>query len=163
MKQQTPNPSRLRFLLAAITFTIALTSVPIASGAQNIDEVAKSGVYTINLKVLPAESFEGPHAAMVHDGGAMPVLIDGPEHPDHHLVVFIKKNGKPVENAQVAITYKRSQLARWKKLPVARMHAAGKGPETTHYGNNVNLAPGKYEIRVTVDAARFATFRITIG
>ncbi|MGA9885486.1 MAG: hypothetical protein WBQ34_17350 [Candidatus Acidiferrales bacterium] len=142
---------------------MALTFVPIASGAQNIDKIARSGAYTINLKVLPAESFEGSHPAMVHDGGAMPILIDGPEHPDHHLVVFIKKNGEPVENAQVAVTYKQSRGAHWKRLPVARMHVAGKGPETTHYGNNVNLAPGKYEVRVTVGAKRFVTFRITIG
>ncbi|MGH9685942.1 MAG: hypothetical protein ACRD5K_02490 [Candidatus Acidiferrales bacterium] len=163
MKKQTSVLPRLRFLLAVLTATIALIFVPIASRAQNVNEVARSGAYTINLKLLPAESFEGPHPAMVHDGGAMPVLVNGPEHPDHHLVVFIKKNGEPVENAHVAITFKQSQWAHWKNLPVARMHAAGKGSGTTHYGNNVNLVPGKYEVRVTVNAARPATFRITIG
>ncbi|MGH9737932.1 MAG: hypothetical protein ACRD4X_05015 [Candidatus Acidiferrales bacterium] len=163
MRRQTPVPCRLSFLLVTITFIIALMSVPIASGAQNINEIARTGPYTINLKLLPAESFEGSHPAMVHDSGAMPVLVHGAEHPDHHLVVFIKKDGKPVENARVTITYRQSQSAHWRKLQVARMHAAGKGPETTHYGNNVNLVPGKYEVRVTVDAERFVTFRITVS
>ncbi|MGH6875808.1 MAG: hypothetical protein ACREHV_00360 [Rhizomicrobium sp.] len=137
--------------------------MPIASAAQNISEVATAGPYTINLKLLPAETFGGSHPAMVYDSGAMAVPVNRADHPDHHLVVFIKKDGKPVENARVTITYRQSHWAQWRKLQVARMHAAGQGPETTHYGNNVKLIPGKYEIRVTVDAERFVTFEITIS
>lgn len=98
---------------------------------------------------------------MARDSGAMAMAVSGPAHPNHHLVVFIKKNGKPLENAHVTIAYRQSQWAHWKELPVARMHVAGKGPETTHYGNNVDLAPGKYEVRVKAEG-NSATFRITV-
>jgi len=164
MKTHSPAPTRSSLLFSIIAFTCgALLLIPTASRAQNVNEVARSGPYTINLKVLPAESFHGMHAEMMHDGGAMAMAANGPEHPNHHLVVFVKKDGKAVENAKVTIAYRQSAWKQWKQLPVARMHVAGKGPGTTHYGNNVNLGPGKYEIRVKVNSARFATFRITLS
>jgi hypothetical protein len=152
--------SRVLPTIAALAAATLVFST--ASRAQNINQVAQSGPYTFNLKVLPPESFHGPNAAMAHDSGAMAMAENGPEHPNYHLVVFIKKNGKPVENAHVTIAYRQSQWTHWKELPVARMHVAGKGPETTHYGNNVNLAPGKYDVRVKADA-NSATFRITLN
>lgn len=136
---------------------------PTSSRAQDVNEVARSGPYTFNLKVLPPETFHGAHAEMMHDSGAAAVAVNGAEHPNHHLVVFIKKAGKPVEDAQVAIAYRESGRKHWQELPVARMHVAGKGPETTHYGNNVQLAPGKYEVRVTVARVTSATFHITLA
>jgi hypothetical protein len=155
--------SRSFSLCAIVAFAFcALLLVPTASHAQNINEVARSGPYTVNLKVLPAESFHGAHAEMAHDAGAMAMAVDGPEHPNHHLVVFVKKDGKPVEDAKVGIAYRQSAWKQWKELPVARMHVAGKGVATTHYGNNVSLGPGKYEVRVTVNSQPFATFRITL-
>jgi hypothetical protein len=149
-------------LFATVILMLGAFLVPGAVRAQNINQVAKSGRYTFNLKLLPPETFHGAHAEMMHDSGAKAVAVNGSEHPNHHLVVFIKKDGKPVEDAQVNITYRRGQGA-WKELPVARMHVAGKGPETTHYGNNVNLARGKYEVRVTVAGAKYATFHFTLG
>lgn len=137
--------------------------VPTASRAQNVNQVAKAGSYTVNLKVLPAESFAGPGAEMVRDSGAEAAQVHGPEHPNHHLVVFIKKDGKPVENAQVAIAYKKGGAAHWQNLPVARMHVSGKGPETTHYGNNLKLEPGKYRVRVTINSEAHTTFHFTLG
>ena len=134
---------------AILVFGALLFSAP--ARAQKINEIARSGPYTFNLKVLSPESFQGPNAEMVRDSGAEPVLVSGPIQPNHHLVVFIKKNGKPVENAQVNITYTRSEWGHWKRLPVVRMHVAGKGPETTHFGNNVLLKPGKYRVEVRVD------------
>jgi len=90
------------------------------------------------------------------------MAVNGAGHPNHHLVVFIKKDGKPVEDAQVAMAYRESGRKEWRELPVARMHVAGKGAETTHYGNNVYLAPGKYEVRVTVARVTSATFHISL-
>ena len=163
MTTHSPALSRSLSLLAIIALTCGALLLPTASRAQNISEVARSGAYTVNLKVLPAETFHGSHAEMMHDGGAMGAAVNGPEHPNHHLVVFVKKDGKPVEDAKVTIAYTQSAWGHWKHLPVARMHVAGKGPETTHYGNNVDLAPGKYEVRVTVNGQRFAIFRITLS
>lgn len=162
MRKLTPVLFRSRVLLSIVAVAAAALFFSTSIRAQNISEVARSGPYTFNLKVLPPETFHGPNAAMAHDSGAMAMAVNGPGHPNHHLVVFIKKNGKPVEDAQVTIAYRQSQWAHWKELPVARMHVAGKGPETTHYGNNVDLAPGKYEVRVSADG-HSATFRVTLS
>lgn len=147
------------FLLVALA--LGTLMLPAVSHAQNVSQDARSGPYTFNLKVLPPETFHGPNAAMAHDAGAMAMAVNGPGRPNHHLVVFIKKDGKPVEHAQVKIAYRRGRGA-WKQLPVARMHVAGKGLDTTHYGNNVNLPAGKYEVRVTV-GRQHATFRFTLS
>lgn len=163
MKTRTDAVPRSFSLFVIIAFAFCALLLPAASRAQNISEVARSGPYTINLKVLPAESFHGMHAEMMHDGGAPAVAVDGPKNPNHHVVVFVKKDGKPVEDAKVTIAYRQSARKQWKELSVARMHVAGKGPDTTHYGNNINLEPGKYEVRVTVNGQRFATFRISLS
>lgn len=72
------------------------------------------------------------------------------------MVVFIKENDKPVDDATVGIDYRQlsPKTGHWTKLPVVRMHVDGKGPETTHYGNNLKLAAGNYEARVTVNGKR---------
>jgi hypothetical protein len=163
MRKQTLVQFRSRFLFVTIALAFGALLGPTASRAQNINQEAKSGPYTFNLKVLPPESFHGEHAEMARDSGAKAVMVDGSEHPNHHLVVFISKNGKPVEDAQLTIRYRQNHSGPWKRLPVARMHVAGKGPATTHYGNNVNLAPGNYEVRVTLTGGRSATFRFTLG
>ncbi len=132
--------------------------------AQEISKTEMAGKYSVTLKVLPAESFSGPTAEMVRDGGAQANEVNGPEQPNHHLVAFVKENDKPVEKADVKISYRESSssAAKWTKLPVVRMHVAGKGPETTHFGNNVKLAPGSYEVHVTVNGSAPATFQITL-
>ena len=160
------NTSYLRVsLLMALSFAFASLLVPRADAAQNISETAMAGPYSVTLKVLPAESFSGPKAAMVRDNGSEPNLLNGPMHPNHHMVAFVSKSGKPMENAKVAIRYRSlsSKMNKWMTLPVARMHVAGKGPATTHYGNNLMLAPGDYQVRVTVDGSKPAMFRITVA
>jgi hypothetical protein len=163
MKKLTPVLSRPHVLFAIAVLATATVLLTSSSRAQNVNEVVRSGPYTFNLKVLPPETFHGAHAEMMHDSGAPAMAMNGAEHPNHHLVVFIKKAGKPVEDAQVAMAYRESGQKHWQELPVARMHVAGKGPETTHYGNNVYLAPGKYEVRVTVARVTSATFHITVN
>ncbi len=142
----------------------ALLLLPTMASAGPIRKTATAGPYSVTLAVLPAESFRGSHAKMVRDAGAQPNTLNGPDHPNHHMVVFIKQDGKPVKNAKVGISYRRlsPKMGAWAAEPVVRMHAAGKGPGTTHYGNNVRLAPGSYQVRVTVDGSGPATFRFTL-
>lgn len=149
---------------AALAFVPGLLLVPAAAQARNISETARTGQYSVTLKVLPPESFTGSKAEMVRDSGAEPNKLKGPEHPNHHMVAFVKENGKPVEHATVAISYRdlSSRMSEWKVLPMVRMHVAGHGLATTHYGNNVRLARGRYEVRVTVDGSGPATFRFTL-
>jgi hypothetical protein len=42
------------------------------------------------------------------------------------------------------------------------MHVNGKGLQTTHFGNNVKLSRGKYEVRVSVNGSKPAVFRFAI-
>ncbi len=153
-------------LLAVVAFVLALGILcpPRSAQAQEISKTAMAGNYSVTLKVLPAEAFSGPKAEMVRDGGAAADELGGPGQPNHHLVVFLKENDKPVEKAEVSIKYRESssKTAKWMNLPVARMHVAGKGPETTHFGNNVKLAPGKYEVHVTVNGSEPANFDFTL-
>ena len=148
----------------AFTFAFGILCLPRSAHAQEISKEAKAGKYSVTLKVLPAESFSGPQAEMVRDGGAPANDLNGPAQPNHHLVAFVKEGDKPVENAKVSIAYRdsSSKTAKWTTLPVARMHVAGKGPETTHYGNNLKLAPGNYEVRVTVNGSGPATFEFSL-
>ncbi len=135
-----------------------------AHAASPISVTQSTKHYSVTLKVLPAESFTGPKAEMVRDGGAKAVTLKASDPPNKHMVVFIKKQGKAVENAKVQISYARQTtgMLRWKALPIARMHVANKGSATTHFGNNVKLAPGKYEVSVTVNGERAPVFHITV-
>lgn len=132
--------------------------------AKNISTTVRAGAVEVTLKILPAEAFEGPHATMVRGGGAMPMLLSHSPRPNHHMVVFIKKNRKPVERANVTMLYKKlaARNGRWTLLPVVRMHVAGKGLATTHFGNNVKLAPGDYEVLVVVNHNPPADFHIRL-
>jgi hypothetical protein len=149
----------------ALAFALGILLVPAAVQAGTISRNAKTGAYSITLKVLPAESFTGAHSEMVRDGGAEPDDINGPKHPNHHLVVFVTERGQPVENAKVSISYRELSPKKgdWRSLPVTRMHVAGKGPGTTHYGNNVKLLPAKYEARVTVNGSKPAILNFSLS
>ena len=149
---------------AALALGLGLAAVSAAARTPAISETRMAGAYSVDLKVLPAESFTGPKAEMVRDAGAAPETVRGPEHPNHHLVAFVKKDGRPVERADVEIRYRvaSSRPGGWSSLPVVRMHVAGKGLGTTHYGNNVDLPAGTYQVRVTVDGAGPASFRISV-
>ncbi len=152
-------------LAGAMFLAFGVFFIPGVARAHNISETAMSGRYTVTLKVLPAESFTGFNAQMIPDSGAAPDLLNGEDGPNHHLVAFITRDGKPIEHARVAISYINDPAAGgpWTALPVLRMHMAGRGLESTHYGNNVDLTPGVYAVRVAVNGHAPATFRFAVG
>ena len=120
-----------------ILLFIALLAVPLINlKAQNITQTEQTGPVLVTIKVLPAESFKGPNAEMAWDGGARPVLLSHSLRPDHHMVVFLKEEKRPVEMAKVTILYRENtpDKGRWTLLPVARMHIEGKSLKTTHFG-----------------------------
>jgi hypothetical protein len=148
----------------ALVCALGVVFPPATTQAGTISKTMKGGVYKITLKVLPAEYFSGPKATMVRDAGAEPVAVNGPEHPNHHLVAFVKEHGIPVEDATVSISYREvsPQKSGWTPLPVVRMYEAGKALKTTHYGNNVDLGRGKYEAQVTVNGSKPAVFHFAL-
>jgi uncharacterized protein involved in high-affinity Fe2+ transport len=151
-------------LVLVLAIACAGLFLPRVARSQTVSRTATAGAYTITLKVLPAESFEGSHAEMMRDSGADANQMNGPMHPNHHLVAFVKKDGRPVEDAKVAISYRKlsDKTGAWTDLPVVRMHMNGMGLDSTHYGNNVNLPPGKYEVRVTVNGETPVTFQFSL-
>jgi len=78
-------------LAASLIFALGALLTPGAALAVNVSKTATAGAYSVTLKVLPAESFRGPKADMVRDGGAEPNLLNGAAHPNHHLVAFERK------------------------------------------------------------------------
>ncbi len=151
-------------LATVFVFAFAFLLLPRFAYAQNITQSGTAGAYSITLKVMPAEAFQGPKAEMARDGGAQPTLLDSATHPNHHLVVFLKKDGQPVEDAKVEIRYSSltSRTGTWIALPVVRMHVVGKGLATTHFGNNAQMSPATYEVRVTVNGEGPAIFRVVL-
>ncbi|MGD8375650.1 MAG: hypothetical protein PVF68_05880 [Acidobacteriota bacterium] len=145
-----------RTILTILTIPFVITLAGASASHQepgSVSAEATAGPYSVTLKVLPAESFGGSSAEMMWDGGAQAVKKNGSEQPNHHLVAFVKRDGKPVTDANVGIRYRRleSKGSSWSELPVARMHVTDKGAETTHYGNNVDLAAGRYAVRIDVN------------
>ena len=156
---------KLLLLAAAAAFALGATLSSCAAQAKPVSQSASVGSYQVTLKILPAEAFAGPHAEMVWDGGAKPNLLSSRPQPDHHLVTFVKKNGKPVEDATVHIRFRAlgRSMSQWQTLPVVRMYVKGKGKSTMHYGNNVRLAPGDYKVGVQVNNAPEHVFHVHVG
>lgn len=154
-----------KLLTLSLAFLAAGLIASNTAEAKNISKTAKAGNVWVTLKVLPAEAFEGAHASMVRDAGATPMLLSHSPRPNHHMVVFLKRDEKPVEKANVTILYKRlvPHKGKWSLLPVVRMHVAGKSLATTHFGNNVKLEPGDYEVIVVVDHNPPADFHFKLG
>jgi hypothetical protein len=124
-----------------------------------------AGPYRIELDLLPAEPFATPAQVasgaategMVALGRALPVPM---MRANHHLVAHVyDASGRALTAAGVRITYQRSGDAP-ATVSIVRMEAVGKGPQSTHYGNNVQLAAGAYQITVTANG-HAATFHLT--
>ncbi|MDA3920492.1 MAG: hypothetical protein PF501_07410 [Salinisphaera sp.] len=166
--------SKRTFLMSVLTAVAALclfgTTTAFAKANNNLTQTVDG--YTIALKVLPAEPFvsvadakkSASAGAMVNGGGVEPMAKDSPKAPNHHIVVFIKKDGKTVENADVTMAYKNknSSSAKMTSVPVTRMWVAGKGKKTMHYGNNVNMDSGEYQVQVVVNSNAKASFDINV-
>lgn len=172
-----------RALIAGLAFVFL---VPLAAQAKDIKLTHTAGKYRFELNVLNAEPFApaagappptGMAAAtpgtsrggmMVAKGGAAPVPLDAPSHPNHHLIVHVvdKASGKPLTDATVTITVTPVDkygldVGATKQVPVVVMEASGMGAASTHYGNNVTLAPGSYRVEVTANGVS-NNFRIKV-
>ena len=160
-KKHFDNLSIFRWISVAM-LSLGLLA-PAAVYARNISKTEHVGDYTITLKLLPAEAFKHKRGDMVWEGGAPTNQLHGLDNPNHHLVAFVKRFGKPVEDGHVSIYYRDiSQHGDWVKMPVARMYVDGKGLATMHYGNNLHLQPGKYQAEVMVNQSKPAMFNFSV-
>jgi len=156
--------TRRKILISLMTVSLGFFFSVNVAKAQVVSKTKMAGKVSVTMKVLPAETFEGANADMKWDGGAEAVTMNSASKPNHHLVAFLKEGGKPVENASVMISYRElsPKKSNWTSLPVCRMHVAGQGMETTHFGNNLWLGKGEYEARVTVNKNPTVTFHFEL-
>lgn len=162
--------------VASLLLTIArpagaqMTGMPGMPGMSGTSQTRIAGPYRIVLVVLPAEPFytqaqvtqNHVKEGMLIVGGAAPVRIGAESRPNHHLVVHIydRKTGKALRGMHVTISY--AAVGAPVSVPIVEMQAIGKGPASTHYGNNVTLKPGTYRVIVTANHAS-ASFTVHVA
>jgi hypothetical protein len=148
-----------------------LLAAAFAAHAADVMQTKTAGAYRVELHVLPAEPFfskadvaaKNIKEGMEIEGGAPPVAPDADSHPNHHLVVhvFDTKIGHAVTDATVTMSFAPLKPGSTPSdVPVVTMQAVGKGPASTHYGNNVTMPPGRYTVAVTVNGQK-AVFAVT--
>jgi hypothetical protein len=153
----------------------AVIAGTVAAKAADVMQTKTVGAYRVELHVLPSEPFFSKQdvadkhvkEGMEIEGGAAPVAPDAASHPNHHLIVhvFDKKTGKAVADATVTMNFvaldgKGNPAGTPTEVAVVVMQAIGKGPTSTHYGNNVTMPAGHYNVTVTVNGEK-AVFAVT--
>lgn len=159
------KPRQWPFVLALI-FLVAGAAAAKADSSMQRRTV---GPYRVELHVLPAEPFftkddvanKNVKSGMQIEGGAAPVALDADSRPNHHLVVHIfrRRSRTVVTDATVTMSFvavddKGKPTGKVVDVPVVVMQAIGGGPASTHYGNNVTMPPGPYQVVVNVDNKR---------
>ena len=162
-------------LIAALASTIVGV---VAANAADVMQTKTVEPYRVELHVLPAEPFFSKQdvadkhvkEGMEIEGGAAPVAPNADSHPNHHLIVhvFDKQSGKKVVSdatvtmSFVALDAKGNPAGTPTEVAVVVMQAIGKGPASTHYGNNVTMPAGHYDVTVTVNGKK-AVFTATVA
>jgi hypothetical protein len=165
--------SNLLLTTALIVLIACATSV---RAGDMMKTVTMDGL-RVELHVLPAEPFftadevavSNVKEGMLIMGGAKPIAPDVASHPNHHLVVHVydAKTGKAIPNAKVSMNFqlldeKGKPNGAVVDVPIVVMQAIGKGPQSTHYGNNVVMSNGTYFIAVMVNGKK-TEFRMTVS
>ena len=162
-------------LLLIVFIILIVYAVPARAG--DMMKTATMDGLRVELHVLPAEPFftadevAASHAkeGMLIMGGAKPIAPGAASHPNHHLVVHIfdATTGKAITNAKVSMNFQLLDDPGKPKdavvdVPVVVMQAIGKGPQSTHYGNNVVMPNGTYSIAVSVNGKK-TEFRMAVS
>jgi len=147
-----------------------------AGAAEVMKKITKDDL-KIELHVMKAEPFytkeevaaKNAKSGMLIMGGAKPLGLEETPRPNHHLIihVFDAKSGKAITDADVSLSFqalnaKGEPSGDRVDVPVVIMQAIGKGPQSTHYGNNVVMADGTYRVLITVNGKKVDS-RITLG
>jgi len=169
----------MRKVMIVLLATVVASIMAVAFPAMAVDTMKTKTVdgLRVELHVLPAEPFftaeevkaKQAKEGMLIMGGAKPVPPDASPRPNHHLVVHVygAKTVKALTNAKVIMSF-RTLDANGKPagtevaVPVVIMQAIGKGPQSTHYGNNVVMPAGMYSVMVSADGKK-ARFHITVS
>jgi hypothetical protein len=162
---------------ALFAASLYLCGDAISAQAEGMMQRRTVTAYRIELHVLPAEAFFSKeevvekHAkeGMEVEGGATPVALDADSHPNHHLVahIFSRRTGAVVTDARVTMSFvavdaQGRPTGAPTDVPVVVMQAIGGGPASTHYGNNVTMPSGRYNVTVNVNDKRLV-FPVTVS
>ena len=146
----------------AIAFTVSVD-------AGNAMKTATVDGMRIELHILSAEPFftadevktKKVKAGMLKISGAEPLLLEADTYSNRHLVahIFDAKTGKAITTATVSIEFhklgtKGKPIGNSINVPIVIMQAIGKGLESTHYGNNVVMPAGTYQITVVANGKK---------
>jgi hypothetical protein len=149
----------------AVALMLAIAFAPSAHAADAM-HTKISGPYRVELQVLPAEPFFSKEEVtakhitegMEIEGGAAPVMLDAASHPNHHLIVqlFSRQTDQVATNATVDMKFgplddKGHPAGALVEVPIVVMQAIGKGPSSTHYGNNVTMPARRYRVLVSIN------------
>ena len=160
------------FIQTATIFFFACSTVQ----ANHVMIDTTLGSLRVELHVLPAEPFftkdevsagKGTEGMLIM-GGAKPLALDANPHPNHHLVihVFDTKTGKAITNAKVKIDFQSldkngNLFGTLIQTPIVVMQVIGKGAQSTHYGNNVIMPDGPYNVSVVVNGNKMS-FKVNV-
>jgi len=162
-------------VLSRVVLVCLLIGAP-AGAAELMKKITKDDL-KIELHVLGAEPFYTKEevattktkSGMLIMGGAKPLGLEDTPRPNHHLVihVFDAKSSKAITDADVSLSFqalnaKGEPSGEMVEVPIVIMQAIGKGPQSTHYGNNVAMADGTYQVFITVNGKKVDS-RITLG
>jgi hypothetical protein len=169
----------MQYLERAVLFTALLLALggPGSAQAEGAMQRRTVAAYRVELHILPVEPFFSKEEVadkhvkegMQIEGGAAPVAIDADPRPNHHLVVHIfrRRTGAVVTDAKVTMSFvaidaNGKAAGAPTDVPVVVMQASGAGPASTHYGNNVTMPLGRYNVTVNVNDKRLV-FPVTVS
>jgi hypothetical protein len=163
----------------ALLFAAVLTACggAVAAHSEGMMQRRTVAAYRVELHVLPAEPFFSKQdvtdkhikEGMEIEGGAAPLAPEAGSHPNHHLVVhvFRRRSGAVVTDAKVTMSFvaidaQGKTTGAPTDVPIVVMRAIGGGPASTHYGNNVTVSPGRYNVVVTINDNQLV-FLVTVS
>jgi hypothetical protein len=166
-----PCASRAALLPYERSTPAFVADMVVSNAAKTMQDV---GPFRVMLAVLPAEPFltkaqaERGASGMLAVGGASPVDPSAPSHPNHHLVIHVydRTDGRVLRAGHVTMSFTRMNHGSVSGapviVPVVEMEAAGKGPQSTHYGNNVFMRAGAYRVAVSINGSARTVFTVQL-
>ena len=145
-----------------------------STGSSTVTETMMAGPYRLTLKIGPLEQMytmtqvkkTHPISGEIMVSGAMTMSGMGMNGamPNHHLElhVYDGKSGKTMTKAMVTLTVRDAMGKLQEKVPIATMYGIKEGMSDFHFGNNVALKAGKYQVVAQVNKTT-AAFKVTVG
>jgi hypothetical protein len=145
-----------------------------STGSSTVTETMMAGPYKLTLSIGPTEPMyiraqvnkSHPKSGEVMVSGSMTMSGRGMHGAklNHHLElhVYDGMSGTTVTKAMVTITIRDARGKLLERVPIATIYGIKEGMADFHFGNNVALMAGKYQVVTQVNKTT-ATFKVTIG